>query len=340
MTEQREPVFLDAGNRAAIEAYVVGRGLVVEENLPIDVAAAGDGNMNLTLRVSPRTGRSFILKQGRPWVEKYKQIPAPPGRTIVEAAFYSAVQDYPSVANRMPAMLQLDRENHVLVLEDIGGAGDLTSIYVDSQIAPLLVDDLLAWLEQLAVVAVPPQGRLILANRAMRALNHEHMFRVPLDQWNGLDLDAITPGLRLVARELAADRDYCDAVAGVGERYLADGITLVHGDFFPGSWLSAGGRVRVIDPEFGFLGTPEFDVAILAAHLTIANTGPAVLERVAADAARRQLDQTLISRFAGVEIMRRLIGVAQLPLAYDLDRKQRLLERSRRLVLEPHKGFA
>jgi 5-methylthioribose kinase len=60
---------------------------------------------------------------------------------------------------------------------------------------------------------------------------------------------------------------------------------------------------------------------------------------VTASAIRRRLDLGLVSAFAGVEIMRRLIGVAQLPLAYALDRKQALLQLSRRLVLEPHKGF-
>ena len=38
---------------------------------------------------------------------------------------------------------------------------------------------------------------------------------------------------------------------------------------------------------------------------------------------------------AGMEIMRRLIGVAQLPLSADLARKEALLQLVRTLVLEP-----
>jgi len=41
----------------------------------------------------------------------------------------------------------------------------------------------------------------------------------------------------------------------------------------------------------------------------------------------------LARQFAGVEIMRRLIGVAQLPLQASLDRKQELLGHARELVL-------
>ena len=63
----------------------------------------------------------------------------------------------------------------------------------------------------------------MFANRAMRALNHEHMFLFPLRDGNGLDLDAITPGLADAARELAPIAPIVDAVAALGERYLADG---------------------------------------------------------------------------------------------------------------------
>ena len=68
---------LDADNPEAIERYVVARGLVPSGGLPVEIGRAGAGNMNLALRVTPAVGEAFIVKQGRPWVEKYKQIPAP-----------------------------------------------------------------------------------------------------------------------------------------------------------------------------------------------------------------------------------------------------------------------
>jgi 5-methylthioribose kinase len=54
---------------------------------------------------------------------------------------------------------------------------------------------------------------------------------------------------------------------------------------------------------------------------------------VLAAASAAQLDDRLVLGFAGVEIMRRLIGVAQLPLPYGLDVKSRLLALSAHLVL-------
>jgi 5-methylthioribose kinase len=44
-----------------------------------------------TVRVITASGRAFILKQGRPWVEKHPQIAAPVERTTVEAGFNDAV---------------------------------------------------------------------------------------------------------------------------------------------------------------------------------------------------------------------------------------------------------
>ena len=89
----------------------------------------------------------------------------------------------------------------------------------------------------------------------------------------------------------------------------------------------------LIDPEFSFGGKPEFDLGVFYAHLILSGHDDALLARWLAqtvDAPGR--DATLTRQFAGVEIMRRLIGVAQLPLALTLPAKAALLTRSRELV--------
>jgi 5-methylthioribose kinase len=333
------PWLLNGTDRVDVERYLVSQGMLAPDAMPIAVARAGAGNMNLALRVTTRDGRSFILKQGRPWVEKYAHIPAPFERTIVEAAFYSAVQSEPGVARRMPSVFHVDAHNHVLLLEDVGAGGDFTSIYDDGAMTNATVVALLDWLLQLSRISVPVDGRAVFSNRAMRELNHEHMFVFPLRDSNGLDLDGITAGLAGEARLLATDRVYARAVAALGSRYLSDGEGLVHGDYFPGSWLKAADGLRVIDPEFCFLGDPEFDCGILAAHLMMAQCGPDALELVVASVTERHLDRALVAGYAGVEIMRRLIGVAQLPLSFGIDRKRSLLRLSRQLVVEPDRGF-
>ena len=88
--------------------------------------------------------------------------------------------------------------------------------------------------------------------------------------------------------------------------------------------------MKVIDPEFCFAGDPAFDVAVMAAHLLLADAAgdvPAFL-----DAYGRGPNPTVLARLAGCEVMRRLIGVAQLPIPRTTGRRAELLERARRAV--------
>jgi 5-methylthioribose kinase len=327
-------LLLDPHDPEGLEGHLLRRGLAERPELPARIENAGSGNMNLTLRVT-LANRSLILKQGRPWVEKYDHIEAPWNRTLIEGRFYEAVRGVRAVSSRMPEILDLDPHNRVLALSDAGSLGDFTSIYEEGAISAATVDALLDWLEALGSVAIPDDRRDAFTNRAMRALNHEHIFRLPLARENGLDLDRITEGLARAAEDLKADDDYTARVKALGSRYLEDGPALVHGDYFPGSWMKAADGLRIIDPEFCFLGTREFDYGVMLAHLALARTTADAAQRVLAATRHERLDAALVQNFAGVEIMRRLIGVAQLPLSHDLNTKRHLLEASRSLVLRP-----
>ena len=327
---------LDVNEPADVERYLKAQGIVHDSVTPITVARAGAGNMNLTLRVGTAVRKTLIVKQGRPWVEKYAHIPAPFERTLVEAAFYRAVARQPEVAAAMPALIHVDEVNHVLVLEDVGAEGDWTSLYAGDVLPLSILERLLTWLEHLGNVRVDLDERRTFQNRAMRLLNHEHIFDLPLRAGNGLNLDAITAGLADAARELQANRRYCESVAAAGQRYLADGGSLAHGDYFPGSWLRSGQSVRIIDPEFCFVGDPAFDYGVMSAHLLLAGSNIEVVRTIAAASISRGVETPAVLAYAGCEIMRRLIGVAQLPLAIGIERKRSLLQLSRQLVLEPN----
>jgi 5-methylthioribose kinase len=79
---------------------------------------------------------------------------------------------------------------------------------------------------------------------------------------------------------------------------------------------------------------PELDLGMMSAHFQLARCPGWVVENaIAAYCAARPVDLDLARGFAGIEIMRRLIGVAQLPLCYGLEDKQRLLQMSRQMVM-------
>ncbi|MEM7375673.1 MAG: phosphotransferase, partial [Bacteroidota bacterium] len=125
------------------------------------------------------------------------------------------------------------------------------------------------------------------------------------------------------------------AITGLGKLYLSEGPVLIHGDFYPGSWLRTENGLKVIDAEFSFRGYAEFDLGVFAAHMALASQGEEVtselLERYAAGA---NFDERLMRGFAGTEILRRLLGVAQLPLVLGLEQKQELMVKAAKWIME------
>lgn len=325
---------VDAADLATLERYARARGFIDPDERLQSAVKAGEGNMNLTLRLVTAK-RSLILKQARPWVEKYPHIAAPSERALTEIAFYETVASRPAVAEAMPRLLASDPERRVLVLEDLGEASDLTTLYAGETLSLEDLEALVRFLKALYPPFVDLRAeRPVLENREMRALNHTHLFELPLAENNGLDLDAVTPGLDDAAARLKRDDRYVARVKRLGELYLADGASLLHGDYFPGSWLrtSASAGLRIIDPEFCFLGTPAFDLGVMAAHLYLSRQDESLLERLFETYGDPEL-VTLARPFAGVEIMRRLLGVAQLPLPYGIETKSALLLKSNELVM-------
>lgn len=333
LKEHPEIFFLDAEDLSGLTAYLRQQAWLGETETLLDARKAGEGNMNYTLRVTT-SQRTLIVKQARPWVEKYPQIAAPRQRAVVEGNFYQQISRYTVLAEMMPSLIGFAPKSCTIALEDLGEASDFTSLYRGDVLPESALDQLADYLSNLHGVA--GEFGAVFANREMRELNHLHIFDLPLRQAELLDLDAITPGLRQAAQALKDDRRYVETATKLGELYLADNPAgvLLHGDFFPGSWLKTAAGARVIDPEFCFVGAAEFDLGVMLAHLHLANQPASFIGRLLD---RYQTptgsDQTLMRKFAGIEIMRRLIGVAQLPLVYGLERKAELLELSRELVL-------
>lgn len=295
---------------------------------------AGEGNMNCVVRARTER-RTFIVKQSRPWVEKYPQFAAPGDRACREIEFHALTAAVPAVARSLPRLLLGDPAAHVLVLEDLGSGGDYTGLYRGEILSGEQLDVLADLLSALHGAHASGLPHAPLPNREMRALNHAHIFEIPLAADNGLSLDALEPGLNAAANVLKADAEFCRRVALLGrDVYLADGPCLLHGDFFPGSFIRTPAGPRLIDPEFCFFGRPEYDLAILVAHLHLGCQPIALEQRLRARyRSAIPFDEALMLQLAGVEIMRRIIGYAQLPHTWPPGTRFRLLDTARRLVL-------
>lgn len=334
---QPRAFFVDPEQPEQLQAWLQQQGWIGSERQIRQLGKAGEGNMNLVLRLVLDDGSRFILKQSRPWAEKYPQVPSPAERADTEALYYHQTAQVPALAALSPRLYQADPVSHVLLLEDLGEGTDLSRLYrPGEELDQTTLDALLAYLGALHGQFHRADCDFVIDNHVMRALNAEHIFRYPFVPDNGLDLDGITPGLALAAAECRQDATLMAAIAELEQRYLGAGPRLLHGDFFPGSFLQTAQGVRVIDPEFCFFGDAEFDLGVLWAHLLMAAVAPTTGERLwKAYTPPPGFSRALCGRYAGMEILRRLLGLAQLPLSLDLAAKQALISQARTLLLAP-----
>lgn len=291
----------------------------------INSEKAGEGNMNLVLRVFFDNGQHMILKQSKPYVQKYPHIPAPVQRIEVEHAFYQSIASNEWIKSTMPDCLGFDTADHILALEDLGKGSDYTYLYQrNSVLADFPGQSAVQYLSHLHNHTWPNDYP---ANMELRLLNAEHLFVYPYQTTPGFDLDQIQPGLHDLAQPLLKDKTLKYKVNLLRDDYLAAGTSLIHGDFYPGSWLNTTSGFKVIDPEFSFIGSAAYDMGVLIAHLKMARSPDQTIDDLlAVYQSPSGFDMAQVWPIAGMEIIRRLIGLAQLPLDHSLEEKKGLLD--------------
>lgn len=324
---------LDITQTQALQEYLQAKGWLKENEPIFSLEIPGEGNMNYTLRVRTHD-RTLIVKQARPYVEKYPQISAPCERAVIEAHFYEKIQEFASIQTFMPALIGVDENACILALEDLGTSSDYTFLYQPQQKLSMVEAEALAhFLAMLHQLTWKETLDGTFANRAMRVLNHEHIFKFPFMENNGFDLDSLHDGFQMISMAYKVDPYLKKKVEELGQVYLSDGHSLLHGDFYPGSWLKTDSGLKVIDPEFCFYGCPEFDLGVLTAHLMLAKQDEDTIRKVY-QAYGAVKNPQLVDQFTGVEIMRRLLGLAQLPLSLSLLDKEELLETAYEMIMK------
>ena len=326
--------FLEVESPKKLESYLRTLNWIRPDDSIQELEKPGEGNMNCVYRVKTAKG-SFIIKQARPWVEKYPHIAAPVNRASVEATFLSLAHENPELKLLSPRLLGFDPESFLMALEDLGTGKDYSFLYrTGATLDSLEVQQLCAYLGALHSLTAARDISFPL-NKDMRFLNHEHIFNFPFEEHNGFDLNTIQPGLQEASLPFKRSPNLREQVNALGVIYLSVGNTLLHGDFYPGSWLKVHKGIRVIDPEFSFLGPAEFDLAVFMAHMMLAQQETESLREIAsAYPGFSQLNPKLLAGFAGTEILRRLIGIAQLPLEMELSEKKRLMQVAEEWIIE------
>jgi len=319
-------IFSKESSLLEIEKYIKKElNIFSSDEKILNIKIPGEGNMNVVLRIDTNK-KSFILKQSRPYVNKYPDIKNSEKRIIVENEFYELIKK--SEINKFfPNKIEFIEKDFILLLEDLGECKDMSYLYSSKTINEDRFNSLIYILKSIHQTKV----KSFPSNFSLKKLNYQHIFILPFEK-NDFPLDDIQNGLKKLSTYITNDLNLNVIVSKIGDMYLKVGKTLLHGDYYPGSWMERDENVYVIDPEFSHLGFKEFDLGIMGAHLTMITENEEYLKKIL-KAYSRDIDKSLFYKVSGIEIIRRIIGLAQLPLNMSLKVKEKLLNISKKMIL-------
>lgn len=294
------------------------------------IKVAGDGNMNFTYRLTFDDKKSIIVKQSPPYCARFPEIPAPEERILSEFKYYDLVSKNQFLADHSPALLGLDKHKKIAYISDLGEATDFEFLYKqEKKLDQKTSEKLVQYLAKLHQVEISEQVEF--NNFKMRELNHSYIFDLPFrGNADAIDLDNITPGLTAVVRDLIDDQDLKQSANDLGKLYFKKTCTLIHGDYYPMSWIETEKGLFIIDPEFGFLGLAEIDLGVFLAHMLLSNNYQTAINTLRS--VYGPFDIELVAKFCAAEIIRRIIYVSQLPLINSLSFKKELLLKSAKVL--------
>ena len=336
----------------------------------------GDGNLNLVFRVGD--GRSsVIVKQALPYLRfAGESWPLTRHRARIEA---EAISTHARMApGILPELIHFDEAMSALVLEDLCAhqswrealiAGDDVSGVAgpvgrySARVLLGTLDGALSAGERAAL-----QERFVYSELCL--VTEDLVFTAP---YHGSVTNRFDPAIADLAAGLTRDDALKEAAAELRAGFRTRAEVLLHGDLHSGSVMIDHGNPRIIDLEFAYFGPAGFDAGSLLAHLAIAWQAHAAQGRDAycrvvddcaagywtafADESRRLWDRTGpgvedflarvladAGRFAGLEMIRRIVGLAH---ARDIDSlpdaprelaQRRVVAAGRSLVLGPECG--
>ena len=311
-----------------------------ESETDLRIEEIGDGNLNTVYRVSDaaRPERSVVLKHAPPYIK----ILGPEYPLSIERLTYEsrALDVYNQFARgTVPELYYFDAETAVIAMEDLRDAqvlrADLIAGRVDTGIAEQIGRFMgtvhsHTYVENLDSTAVQ-HYRQQFANTTMQSVTADYVFTFPYTEH---ETNFWTPGLEPDVQRLKADTDFLQQAAYLKQIFLTAQQAVTHGDLHTGSVLVQNNTAKVIDAEFAFYGPVGFDLGLYWAnyllsyfsHQDTLDVQSALKTAIAKTwhtytLEFRTVDATLKEQtlqqifheavgFAGLEMLRRLIGAA------------------------------
>ena len=311
-----------------------------ESEAELRIEEIGDGNLNTVYRVSDtaRPERSIVLKHAPPYIK----ILGPEYPLSIERLTYEsrALDIYNQFASgTVPELYYFDAETAVIVMEDLRDAQvlrvDLIAGRVDTDIAEQIgrfmgIVHSRTYVENLDSTTVQ-HYRQQFANTTMQSITADYVFTFPYTEH---ETNFWTPGLESDVQRLKTDTDFLRQAEHLKQIFLTAQQAITHGDLHTGSVLVQNNTAKVIDAEFAFYGPVGFDLGLYWANYLLSyfsHQGTLDVQSALKTAIAKTwhtytfefktVDRTLKEQtlqqifheavgFAGLEMLRRLIGAA------------------------------
>jgi 5-methylthioribose kinase len=365
-------------NPATLQDYLCSRHAeigIFEPDTEFRVEEIGDGNLNTVYRVSDtaRPESSIVLKYAPPYIKVLgPDYPLSTERLTYESRALDVYNRL--VSGTSPARYNFDAEAAVIAMEDLRNArvlrADLIAGTVDIAIAEQIGRFMGIVHSQTYVDNVDRETaqhyKRQFANTTMQSITADYVFTFPYTEH---ETNFWTPGLASDVQQLKTDTDFLRQAAHLKQIFLTAQQGVTHGDLHTGSVLLQNDTAKVIDAEFAFYGPVGFDLGLYWANYLLSyfshqdtlsvqsalktairqtwRTYTAEFKMVDARLKARTLQNIFHDAvgFAGLEMLRRLIGAAHvkdIEDIVDISRKlrvERAALRFGRTLVKQHHSF-
>jgi 5-methylthioribose kinase len=353
-------------NEEEIIHYVKQHGFFREDE-QVSVTEISDGKINHVYRVTGE-GKTLIYKQAVPYARTVgESMPLPLDRVRVEAR---VLQEYDRILpGSAPQVLLLDEAMAILITEDMSPMQVGRTALINGTESVRFIKDVAEFSAQTIFYTsdfyldpmVKKGLNASLMNPGMRHMTEELVFDHP---FNFHETNYFEAGLKNDVLFLSQDQRLRKEVAKLKHKFMTKADALIHSDLHSGAIFVSEDKTVVFDTEFACFGPFGFDMAHFIANLFLNGIGSPqyeykryqqALETWYAFSAKfselwknesnevyTQIDGYLTDLleeifrdmlgYAGCELIRRAIGIAQIDdLNHEQDEQKRM-ERRRKAV--------
>lgn len=317
---------------------------------PLTAQEVGDGNLNLVFRVLSENS-SIIIKQALPYLRVAGSTwPLTRNRARIEAeAIIYQESLFPGI---LPKLIFFDKSMSALVLEDLLPMRSWRDCLIEQGETLEVVRDVAKYVGTILIASSKwnigndekqdLRGRFIFSGLCL--LSEDLIFTAP---FKVSESNKFSEELEPLVNHLQGDQEIQRIVGQMKSIFKTRHDALIHGDLHTGSVMTDGKNHRIIDLEFAFFGPFGFDPGLICAHLILARISHfvrgnlnychvidrsiqefwAILETTMLQNWKRspeefsdflrQLHLDAV-KFAGIEMVRRIIGLAHVKEIEDL----------------------